>query len=404
LARLSRFGCGAWARPAHRPHSDPHGLTLAEVRRFLRSDTSTQGCALFWDIASRPQPEVTDEEEKMGEKALAVMSSFYASITGTAVLQQRQVPPRPPQYDGSIMLFGFDLALMPDEATLRDDLSQFGTVVSCAILPALVELKPLAGAQEMGTEATGTSSRVVARVKKANAIVRFKTHAEAEAALEGLKKQRRGAATLYNDTPYGEMSERGRESKRGRGWCVVEQGAAYVVAAHLNRAKEGSDGILGRYAHAERCRPKVIDITGGQTRPRLVSESAEALLRATMRDLDAAHFTFPSDHAMATAMMANFEYTVKMAVEQASILADPGRTVPPEDYAIVAEAARVVREARRAPWPTFLRLTNRPQGELEVQFGNAPESGATHGGEGVMLELLGQGRQTALVDHVAEDV
>ena len=96
------------------PHSDPHGLTLAKVRRYLRGDPSTKGCALFWDIASRPQPEQTDEEVEIGNKALGVMSSFYASITGTCVIQQKEVPPRPPMYDGAIQLFGLANELFAD--------------------------------------------------------------------------------------------------------------------------------------------------------------------------------------------------------------------------------------------------------------------------------------------------
>ena len=87
------------------PHSDPSGHTLEMVRRYLRSDQTTKGCALFWDIASRPQPPQTDSEVEIGKKALGVMSSFYASVAGTAVIQQKHIPPRPEVYDGYVMLF-----------------------------------------------------------------------------------------------------------------------------------------------------------------------------------------------------------------------------------------------------------------------------------------------------------
>ena len=92
---------------------------MKEVRRYLREEPSTKGCALFWDIASRPQPDQTAEEAEIGNKALAVMSSFYASVAGTAVLQQKQVPPRPEMYDGGVQLFGVSEALRTEEAPLR---------------------------------------------------------------------------------------------------------------------------------------------------------------------------------------------------------------------------------------------------------------------------------------------
>ena len=56
------------------------------MNTFQPGTPSTKSCALFWDIASRPQPEQTNEEIEMGQRALAVMSSFYASVAGTSCL------------------------------------------------------------------------------------------------------------------------------------------------------------------------------------------------------------------------------------------------------------------------------------------------------------------------------
>ena len=87
-------------------HPDPHGLTLRAVRADLAQNPSaTAGCALFWDMACRPQIECTEAEEQVGRRALAVMTYLYSSITGTAVLQQKEVPPRPAEFDGWVMLF-----------------------------------------------------------------------------------------------------------------------------------------------------------------------------------------------------------------------------------------------------------------------------------------------------------
>ena len=70
---------------------------------------------------------------------------------------QREVPSRPPSYDGKIMLFGVAKALQNEEA-LCADLAQYGRVVACEIRPSLVELAAGPG-------------REIAEVKAANAIV-----------------------------------------------------------------------------------------------------------------------------------------------------------------------------------------------------------------------------------------
>ena len=198
------------------PHPDPRGLTLIKLRRYLQSDPSALSCGLFWDNSSLYQPEKTDDEQESMSKALMVMSKFYASITGTAVLMQKEVPARLPMYDGKIQLFGLPERLRT-EAALATDLAQYGTVVKVEILPDRVDLAPGPG-------------RRIASVKAANAIVAFSTHAEAETALADLKRQGRGAAFLYNSTPY--------EGEGGRGWCLVEKGSSSVIVAHLAKAKQ----------------------------------------------------------------------------------------------------------------------------------------------------------------------
>ena len=77
-------------------HPDPHGTTLASVRRFLLSDTAANEAGLFWDFASLPQrgpngEEKTEEDQLKFKRGLEVMGSFYASVTGTSVIQQRDI-------------------------------------------------------------------------------------------------------------------------------------------------------------------------------------------------------------------------------------------------------------------------------------------------------------------------
>mmetsp|Transcript_44774 Transcript_44774/g.145479 ORF Transcript_44774/g.145479 Transcript_44774/m.145479 type:complete len:727 (+) Transcript_44774:1862-4042(+) len=77
-------------------HPDPHGTTLAAVRRFLDADPAASDTGLFWDFCSLPQKgpngeEKTEEEKSIFGRGLKVMGNFYASVTGTSVIQQRNI-------------------------------------------------------------------------------------------------------------------------------------------------------------------------------------------------------------------------------------------------------------------------------------------------------------------------
>ena len=109
------------------PHPDPRGLTLTKLRRYLQSDPSALSCGLFWDNSSLYQPEKTDDEQESMGKALMVMSKFYASITGTAVLMQKEVPARLPGDEASFAFRNtfLDTLLLAEytkgQATFRSD-------------------------------------------------------------------------------------------------------------------------------------------------------------------------------------------------------------------------------------------------------------------------------------------
>ena len=62
---------------------------------------------------------MTDDEVIMGYKAFEVMPSLFASVTGTAVIEQKHIPPRPPQYDGYVQLFGVEFTARKSGASLR---------------------------------------------------------------------------------------------------------------------------------------------------------------------------------------------------------------------------------------------------------------------------------------------
>ena len=111
-----------------------------------------------------------------------------ASAIGTTVLQIKEIPERPAEFDGALCLF--DLAEGVGEPDIREKFQMFGGIVS----------------YEAGAG-------------KTPAVVRFSTH---EAALAA----KRAASTLTSlcggiDTLYNECSYDGREDladDNGRGW------------------------------------------------------------------------------------------------------------------------------------------------------------------------------------------
>ena len=120
------------------------------------------------------------------------MADVYASAVGTTVLQLKEIPPRPKEFDGALCLW--DLKPGVDEAQIRTVLGGFGEIWSCDLgaIPA--------------------------------PIVKFATH---EAALEVKKAASAwealcdGLDTLYNERSYdGRRDANGRDDDDGRGWCA----------------------------------------------------------------------------------------------------------------------------------------------------------------------------------------
>jgi hypothetical protein len=59
------------------------------------------------------------------------MGSLYASAIGTTVLQLKELPLRPPEYDGKLCLF--DVAPGVDGAAIKAALESHGDVISCTL-------------------------------------------------------------------------------------------------------------------------------------------------------------------------------------------------------------------------------------------------------------------------------
>ena len=90
----------AWMTPSH---PDPIGVTLTAMRHYIQEDQGRSACAVFVDYCSLPQKDSNGErstrEQATFSRGLGVMASMYASLTGTTVLIQRNVPR---QADGGV--------------------------------------------------------------------------------------------------------------------------------------------------------------------------------------------------------------------------------------------------------------------------------------------------------------
>jgi len=117
------------------------------------------------------------------------MGDVYASAVGTTVLQIKEIPPRPQEFDGALCLF--DLKPGADEAAVRRELSRFGEIKSVDLAAS-------------------------------PPVVRFATHAAAlETRKDTFPELCGGIDTQYNERSYDGRSgdESGRADDSGRGWC-----------------------------------------------------------------------------------------------------------------------------------------------------------------------------------------
>ena len=133
----------------------------------------------------------TPDQNDAFSRALDVMADVYASAVGTTVLQLKEIPARPAEFDGAVCLF--DLATGKDEAAIRAQLQVFGEIASCDL-----KVNPVT--------------------------VRFATHAAALAAKHaGLPSSLCASIDMqYNERSYdGRQNDvSGRDDDDGRGWCA----------------------------------------------------------------------------------------------------------------------------------------------------------------------------------------
>ena len=185
------------------------------------------------------------------------MGDIYASVIGTTILQLKELPPRPPEYDGKLCLF--DLAEGVDEGAIRAALAPaYGEIVSCT----LGGFPP--------------------------AIVCFTTHEAARAAKRAAAQLAHiagGIDTLWNERSYdGRLGVIGFEDDEGRGWCVFESSISGEIILRLLPVPwmRAALEILPRKMLALRSDSPLepVDLTGGQLETR-VAEVTASIERAT---------------------------------------------------------------------------------------------------------------------------
>jgi Ran GTPase-activating protein (RanGAP) involved in mRNA processing and transport len=249
------------------------------------------------------------------------MGSLYASAIGTTVLQLKELPPRPREYDGKLCLF--DVAPSVDEAELRGMLSLYGEIVSC------------------------TLGKIARR-----AIVCFATHAAAQAAKRAaaqLVHIAGGVDTLFNERSYdGRHGDAGLDDDEGRGWCVFESAVSGELILRLS--------VVPRLkAELDKLPPKMLQVRSGHSLEpvdlsagRLETRVAEVVAR-----IEGATFTGKGDKAMVINLYKKFVDRIAGALARLlpKMLATHGATAaPPEPLPQVdAPAAAPLRLAEGQP-------------------------------------------------------
>jgi len=285
------------------------------------------------------------------------MGSLYASAIGTTVLQLKELPPRPREYDGKLCLF--DVAPGVDGAAIKAALVPYGDIVSCML---------------------GKTARP--------ATVCFATHAAAQAAKRAaaqLVHIAGGVDTLFNERSYdGRHGEAGLDDDEGRGWCVFESAVSGELILRLS--------VVPRLkAELDKLPPKMLQVRSGHSLEpvdlsagRLETRVADVIAR-----IEGATFTGKGDKAMVIDLYKTFVERIAGALARLlpKMRASHGATAaPPEPLPQVdAPAAAPLRLAEGQP----LLLLSRDAGG-RPRFGVVDATGgrvaaAVTGGDDVEL-------------------
>jgi len=117
-------------------HPDSGGHRFHKVVEFFqylhKCKLLPKDAALFWDFGSLPQHPRSKEEEHEFKEGLKYMADLYASPLGTCILQLHEIPPRPSDLEGGVLVCG--LPRETNEATVTKAFSSYGDIVEYNVL------------------------------------------------------------------------------------------------------------------------------------------------------------------------------------------------------------------------------------------------------------------------------
>lgn len=193
-----------WLAP-HDP--DPAGVRVRIVRKTLTECPYL--LALFWDFASLFQKPRTLEQEAGFKCALGVMGDMYASAVATTVLQLKEIPPQPPNYEGEVCIFGLRDGVGED--AVRAALETFGDVASVSIVSYGAHVRFFMNADAARAIASDASPQL-RQICGGDDVQVF---------------------ALYNARAYG-----------GRGWCCFESAVSSELIMRLHHAYPKMEAAL----------------------------------------------------------------------------------------------------------------------------------------------------------------
>ena len=311
---------------------DPTGHRIEALRRALQERPDIE--AFFWDFPSlyqnSNQSPRTEEQERAFKRGLGVMGHIYASAIGTTVLQLKELPLRPPEYDGKLCLF--DLAPGVDGSAIKAALESHGDITSCTL----------------GRFGSMTAC--------------FTTHGAAQAAKRAAAQLAHiagGVDTLFNERSYdGRHGEAGLDDDEGRGWCVFESAVSGELILRLSavpRVKAELDKLPPKMLQLRSgCPLETVDLSAGRLETR-VDDVVASIERAT--------FTGKGDKAMVVGLYKKYVDRIAGALQRVlpKLRASDGATAAP------AELPPPPRRQRRPPQRRARRL-RAPPGWLVPQM------------------------------------
>ena len=145
-----------------------------------------------------------------------------------------------------------------------------------------------------------------------------------------------------------------------------------IVQAQLMEAEQQRP-LPTRYEHAQKCRPKLVELMGGEAPMREPTLAIPELLEQTLHRIDASRFSFGSDRKLVRLLLLHLDWLIKTAVEQAKL--------DPLHYAIdprLLHATRATKPMQQLPIRLFLRTVKRVTTiwlHRESRFGNSASDG-----------------------------